>query len=64
MQDKHPANPDELLSSGAAAALIGISRDTLKRWEAKDRIKSRRTPENHRRYRRGDVEKLLTEAAS
>lgn len=63
MQGKHSANPDDLLPPGEAAALIGVSRDTLKRWEAKDRIRSLRTPDNHRRYRRGDVEALLTEPA-
>lgn len=62
MQDKHPPLPDDLLASGEAAKLIGVSRDTLKRWEKKGRISSRRTPEGHRRYRRGDVEALLTES--
>lgn len=60
MQGKHPANPDELLPPAEAAALVGISRDTIKRWERAGRITSRRTPHGHRRYRRGDVEALLT----
>lgn len=60
MQDKHPANPDELLASGDAASLIGVHRDTIKRWEKLGRITSLRTPDGHRRYRRGDVEALLT----
>lgn len=49
----------ELLSIGDAARLLGVSRDTLKRYEHRGRISSLRTPENHRRYRRADVEKLL-----
>lgn len=61
MQGKHPANPEELLPPAEAAALVGISRDTIKRWERDGRITSLRTPHGHRRYRRGDVEKLLTE---
>lgn len=60
MQGKHPANPDELLPPAESAKLIGISRDTLKRWEKKGRITSLRTPEGHRRFRRGDVEALLS----
>lgn len=62
MQGKHPANPDELLQPSDAASLIGVHPDTLKRWEAKGRITSLRTPEGHRRFRRGDVEALLTQA--
>ncbi|QBC87350.1 MerR family transcriptional regulator [Mycobacterium avium] len=64
MQGKHPASSDELISPGEAAALLGVHVDTVKRWERDGRISSLRTPLNHRRYRRGDVEKLLTEAAS
>lgn len=64
MQPKHPVNPDDLLASGEASKLIGVSRDTLKRWEKKGRITSLRTPDNHRRYRRGDVEALLTQEIS
>lgn len=35
MQNKHPANPDELLPPAESAKLIGVSPDTLKRWEKK-----------------------------
>lgn len=52
---------DELLPVTAAAALIGVHRDTLKRYEDRDHlITSIRTPSGHRRYRRGDVEALAT----
>lgn len=68
MQGKHYGNPDELLPPAESAKLIGISRDTLKRWEKQGRISSLRTPHGHRRFRRGDVEALLSvgteEAAS
>ncbi len=60
MQDKHPANNADHLSVGAAAALIGISADTLRRWEKHGRIASFRTPTGHRRFRRADIEALLT----
>jgi excisionase family DNA binding protein len=61
MQGKYPERPDDLLPPAESAKLIGISRDTLKRWEKKGRITALRTPEGHRRFRRRDVEALLTE---
>ena len=60
----HPKHTDDLLPVGESAALVGISRDTLKRWEAAGRIASLRTPTGHRRYRRADIEALLTEETS
>ena len=35
---------------GQAAAELGVSRDTLRRWEAAGRITVERTPSGHRRY--------------
>jgi excisionase family DNA binding protein len=52
---------DDFLPVGASAALVGVSADTLKRWEGDGRIKSVRTPTGHRRYRRSDVLALLTD---
>ncbi len=53
-------DPDDLLPAAAAAKLIGVHRDTLKRYEDRDHlIESLRTPSGHRRYRRSDVEALL-----
>ena len=63
MQGKHPAIPDELLPPAASAQLIGVSVDTLKRWEKAGRISSVRTPTNHRRYWRSDVLALMDVAS-
>lgn len=61
MQTKHAALiAEDLLPVGIASSLIGVSTDTLKRWEKAGRIRSIRTPTGHRRFRRGDIEALLT----
>ncbi|HSS10539.1 MAG TPA: helix-turn-helix domain-containing protein [Acidimicrobiales bacterium] len=54
-----PTQPDEWLTVGEAAELIGIHPTTLRRYEREGLIKARRTPTNQRRFRRSDVEKLL-----
>ena len=43
------------VSIGAAAKEMGVSRDTLRRWEAAGKIEVERTPNGHRRY---DLAKL------
>ena len=59
MQTKHASPTGEHLPVGAAAALIGISPDTLRRWEKAGRIQSFRTPTGHRRFKRDEVLALL-----
>jgi putative resolvase len=44
------------VSIGKLAEEIGVSRDTLRRWEAAGKISSERTPKGHRRY---DLNKIL-----
>ena len=61
---KHPASAADLLSVGQAAAVAGVHVDTIKRWEKAGRIAALRTPVGHRRYRRSDVEALLTTEAT
>jgi excisionase family DNA binding protein len=50
---------DEWMNIGEAAALVGVSPTTLRRYEREGFIESRRTPTNQRRFRRSDVQKLL-----
>ena len=38
------------ISIGKAAAELGVTRETLRRWEATGKIASSRTPNGHRRY--------------
>jgi excisionase family DNA binding protein len=59
MSDQHPDSDSDLLSIGEAAALLQVSIDTLRRWDAKGYIMSTRTPSKHRRFRRADVEALM-----
>ena len=47
---------DMKTSIGKAAKELGVSKDTLRRWEAAGKITSERTPRGHRRY---DLAKLL-----
>ena len=47
------------LSPSEAADLLGITPDTLRRWERQDRIQAERTPGGQRRYREADVKTLL-----
>lgn len=53
-----------LLTIGEAARYLGVSVDTLRRWDRDDRLKSvRLTKTGHRRYRVSDLDALLGESA-
>ena len=43
------------ISIGKAAKLIGVSKDTLRRWEKEGKIKSQRTVKGHRRYVKAEI---------
>lgn len=43
---------------GQAAQQLGVSTDTLRRWESEGRILPARTLKGHRRYTREDIEAL------
>ena len=53
------APPDDLLSPAQAAALIGVSVDSIRRYANAGSLPSQRTPGNQRRFRRSDVDALL-----
>jgi excisionase family DNA binding protein len=53
---------DKLLSIGEAAKLLGVSIDTLRRWDSAGRLTSVRSgPRGHRFYRRSDIDQYLQE---
>ena len=52
------------LPIGDAARQLGVSVDTMRRWERENRIQSFRTLGNQRRYRQSDIDALLTTPSS
>ena len=53
------ANGEGWLRLGEAAAELGVSLNTLRRWSDSGKLTCYRSPGGHRRYRRGDIEALL-----
>ena len=53
------ANGEGWLRLGEAAAELGVSLNTLRRWSDAGKLTCYRSPGGHRRYRRADVEALL-----
>jgi excisionase family DNA binding protein len=53
------ANGQDWLRLGEAAAELGVSLNTLRRWSDAGRLTCYRSPGGHRRYRRADVEALM-----
>ena len=49
---------DEGLLLSEAARAIGVSQDTLRRWDRAGKIRTRRDPANRRRVPRAEVERL------
>jgi molybdopterin-binding protein len=50
--------PREFYSAGEAARTLGISLDTLRRWDRQGRIKTRRDPSNRRIVAAKEIERL------
>jgi DNA-binding transcriptional MerR regulator len=56
---KRERTPDELITIAEAAALLGVSMITLRRWDASAKFPARRHPINsYRMYAREDVLRL------
>lgn len=52
------------VSIGRAASELGVSRDTLRRWEAAGKIDVERTPSGHRRYDLSQIRRLVPHKTS
>jgi len=50
----------EILTPSQVAAIFGVHPGTVKKWADKGQIAGFKTPGGHWRFRRGDVDQLLT----
>ena len=50
------------LNISEASTFLGISKDTLRRWEKHGKLLPRRTAGRHRRYHKQELEKLLNQS--
>jgi molybdopterin-binding protein len=53
----------EMLSLGAAAKALGVSADTLRRWDASGKLRMVRDARNHRRVPVSEIERLSARPA-
>jgi excisionase family DNA binding protein len=53
---------DEILTAREVARLFRVDPKTVSRWERTGRLRAFKTPGGHRRFRRGDVERAISEA--
>ncbi|MCJ7827727.1 helix-turn-helix domain-containing protein [Patescibacteria group bacterium] len=51
------------LSIGEAAEYVGVSRDTLRRWEVKGKVAPKRSPTNRRYYTKDQLDELMKKPA-
>lgn len=63
-QDTDTYDPDDLVTSAEAAVLGRVSKMTILRAVKAGKLTPLRTPGGHFRFRRGDIDKLLSKAAS
>jgi len=55
-----PVDTQKLLKIGPAAALVGVSVDTLRRWSDEGKVPFQRTPGKQRLFDRTDLLALLS----
>lgn len=55
----NPTSPADRLSIGKASEYLGVSIDTLRRWEKKGRITPLRSPGGHRYFSKEELDKLF-----
>jgi len=58
MQTQAGADENQLMSIGKAAKYLGISRDTLRRWEKAGKISTVRSPTNRRFYTKAQLDNI------
>lgn len=58
MPDTHAYADDDMVTVTVGAAMLRVHPNTLRRWVAKDLVRSHRTPGNHHLFRVGDLRTL------
>lgn len=53
------ALPEQMLSPGEAAAMLGVTTTTLANWAARGHVESVTLPSGHRRYVAASVRQLV-----
>lgn len=53
-----PANP-QYFTIGEAATYLGVSRDTLRRWDKDGTLVPRRSPKKYRLYTKTQLDEML-----
>lgn len=54
---------DEMVSLGAACRMLGVSHNTLRRWDRRGLISTERTPGGQRRFPVAEIQRLLRQRA-
>lgn len=58
MTAKHAQDPEDRIRIGEAGRILGVHPQTVRDYESRGLIESKRTVGGERRFRRGDVEHL------
>jgi excisionase family DNA binding protein len=59
MQNEPEKNNPNLMSIGEASSYLNVSIDTLRRWEAKGKVNTYRSPGGHRYFKKDELRKLF-----
>src|SRR6185437_1774886 len=57
-----PVDRDELLTPAEAARKLGVTPNTVTRWSRAGKISAIQTMGGHRRFRRAEIDRVLSEA--
>ena len=61
MTTRHIQRSQEALAIGEAARALGVTVETLRRWDRDGRIRSFRTPGGQRRFPQTEIDRLRDE---
>jgi excisionase family DNA binding protein len=64
MGDRDTDRRPDLIPVGDVAEMFNVAVSTVRAWERAGKLLAIRTPGGHRRFRRSDVEALLTRGAA